>query len=73
MISDVFKRFLLGLLFTILSTFIIALVLLISIPFWSESKKVCKYWEKKDGNMQCIQETIFYCLGKCEEVQDEMD
>lgn len=73
MISSVFEKFMFGLFIAILSTFIIAVVWLASIPFWSESKKVCKYWEKKDGNMQCIQETIFYCLGKCEEVRNEKD
>lgn len=51
-------------LFLILAGLTIYLMYLISIPFWSDSKKICKYWEKENGEMICIKETLYFCLEK---------
>jgi hypothetical protein len=55
---------LLAFLYTILFISIIILIILVSIPFWSDTKKVCEYWEKQNGEMVCIKETIVFCLEK---------
>lgn len=43
---------------------IIAIIWLLSIPIWSDSKKVCKYWENQGNQMVCIQETTIFCLER---------
>lgn len=45
---------LLAFLYTILIISIIKLIILVSIPFWSDTKKVCECWEKQNGGMVCI-------------------
>lgn len=54
-------------LYTILIILIINLIILISIPFWSDTKKVCEYWEKQNGEMVCIKETTVFCLERGKE------
>ena len=43
---------------------IIIFLWLISIPIWSDSKKVCEYWEEQNGKMVCIQEVTYFCLER---------
>ena len=40
------------------------LIYVISIPFWSDTQKVCEYWEKQNGEIVCVKETIVFCLER---------
>ena len=43
-------------------------ILFLTVPIWSDSKRVCEYWEKQDTDMVCIKETTLYCLKlECDE------
>lgn len=52
------------LLYLIIIILTIELIFLVSIPFWSDSKKVCEYWEKQNEEMVCIQEKTIFCLER---------
>lgn len=51
-------------LYVVLVGMIAFLVYVVSIPFWSDSKKVCEYWEKQNREIVCIKETTYFCLEK---------
>lgn len=51
-------------LLVVFTLMITCLIFVLSIPFWSDTKKVCKYWEEQDGKMVCIQEETVFCLEK---------
>lgn len=57
---------LIGVLYILLILMIAAFVFAISTIFWGDSKTVCKYWEEKDGKIECVQETTIWCPKKCD-------
>lgn len=60
------ENILLGILYFIIVVLVITLIWLISIPFWAEKKTVCKYWEERNGSMQCISKETIFCLKECD-------
>lgn len=54
-------------LYVVMFLSLIFLIWVFTIPIWSDSKKVCEYWEKQNGEMVCIKETTYFCLKtECE-------
>lgn len=50
---------------SLLATIIfIFLIYLLSIPFWSDTKKACDLWEEQNGKKVCIKETTYFCLER---------
>lgn len=41
---------------------LIPFMYILTIPIWSDSKIVCKYWEKQNNEMVCVEETLYFCL-----------
>lgn len=55
-------------LYIVIFLLLIPLIWFFTIPVWSDSKKVCEYWEKQNGEMVCIKETTLFCLKiECED------
>ena len=55
-------------LITILSIMAIITLMLfvyvISIPFWSDTKRVCDLWEEQNGKIVCVKEVTAFCLER---------
>ena len=48
---------------------LIFLIFVLSIPFWSDTKKVCDLWEEQNGEIVCVREVAAFCLER--ECSDE--
>lgn len=61
--NDEYKILLIFLSLLATITFIF-LIYWLSIPFWSDTKKVCDLWEEQNGKIVCVKEVTAFCLER---------